>query len=101
LRLDRLESRGQDTENKAVTDGTFMNFRGPHALMTGSKSTQLTALVLGWVEDWVIRSDSPDVGVAESFSRCPFFIVDSLVQDQPDEAALSMGNGPGLIVSQA
>jgi hypothetical protein len=34
-------------------------------LVTGSK---ITAPVLGWVEDSVIRSDSPAVGVAESFS---------------------------------
>ncbi len=32
----------------------------------------------------------------------PFFVTDSLVQDQPDQSTLSMGNGPdGLIVSQA
>ena len=32
----------------------------------------------------------------------PFFVTDSLVQDQPDQPTLSMGNGPnGLIVSQA
>jgi hypothetical protein len=32
----------------------------------------------------------------------PFFVTDSLVQDQPDEPALPMGDGPdGLIVSQA
>src|SRR2546429_9731778 len=32
----------------------------------------------------------------------PFFVTDSLVQDQPDQATLSMGNGPdGLIMSQA
>ena len=31
-----------------------------------------------------------------------FFVTDSLVQDQPDQATLSMGNGPdGLVVSQA
>src|SRR5208283_887504 len=31
-----------------------------------------------------------------------FFVTDSLVQDQPDQPTLSMGNGPdGLIVSQA
>jgi len=30
-----------------------------------------------------------------------FFVTDSLVQDQPDESTLSMGDGPdGLIVSQ-
>jgi hypothetical protein len=34
-------------------------------------------------------------------SWAPFFVTDSLVQDQPDQATLSMGNGPdGLIVSQ-
>jgi hypothetical protein len=31
-----------------------------------------------------------------------FFVMNSLVQDQPDQPALSMGNGPdGLVVSQA
>src|ERR1700726_3681131 len=34
---------------------------------TGSK---ITTPVLGWVGDSVIRSDSPAVGVAESFSTC-------------------------------
>jgi hypothetical protein len=33
--------------------------------------------------------------------RAPFFVTDSLVQDQPDQATLSMGNGPdSLIMSQ-
>jgi hypothetical protein len=32
----------------------------------------------------------------------PFFVTKSLVQDQPNQPALSMGNGPdGLVVSQA
>ena len=32
----------------------------------------------------------------------PFFVTNSLVQDQPDQPTLSMGDGPnGLIVSQA
>jgi hypothetical protein len=38
------------------------------------------------------------------FGDCwsPFFVADSLVQDQADQPTLSMGNGPdGLIVSQA
>ena len=35
-------------------------------------------------------------------SWAPFFVTDSLMQDQPDQPALSMGNGPdGLIMSQA
>src|SRR5208283_382102 len=34
--------------------------------------------------------------------RASFFVTDSLVQDQPDQPTLSMGNGSdGLIVSQA
>src|SRR5260370_3127655 len=34
--------------------------------------------------------------------RAPFFVTHSLVQDQPDQSALSMGNGPdGLVMSQA
>jgi len=41
---------------------------GEH-LLIGSK---ITALVLGWVEDSVVRSDSPDSGVAGSFSSCAF-----------------------------
>jgi hypothetical protein len=32
----------------------------------------------------------------------PFFVTNSLVQDQPDQSTLSMGNGPdGLVMSQA
>src|SRR5712671_7554208 len=35
-------------------------------------------------------------------SWAPFFVTNSLVQDQPDQSTLSMGNGPdGLIMSQA
>ena len=37
--------------------------------LSGSK---ITAPVLGWVEDSVIRSDIPAVGVAESFSTCAY-----------------------------
>ena len=34
--------------------------------------------------------------------RAPFFVTDSLVQDEPDQPALSMGNrSNGLIMSQA
>src|SRR5467141_3351370 len=30
--------------------------------------------------------------------RAPFFVTDSLVQDQPDQATLSMGNGPDSLI---
>ena len=32
--------------------------------------SKITTPVLGWLEDSVVRSDSPDFGVAESFSTC-------------------------------
>ena len=69
--------------------------------------------MLGWVEDSALRSHSRGFGVADH-SRgalllglfgdgwAPFFVTNSLVQDQPDQPALSMGNGPdGLVVSSA
>ena len=35
-------------------------------------------------------------------SWAPFFVTNSLVQDQPDQSTLSMGNRPdGLVMSQA
>ena len=40
---------------------------------TGSK---ITALVVGWIESWVIRCDSRNSGVAESFSQCAFSLTD-------------------------
>ena len=40
---------------------------GEHLSFPESK---ITAPVLGWLEDWVIRSDNRDFGVAESFSTC-------------------------------
>ena len=44
-----------------------------------------------WAEDWVIRSDNGRFGVA-----------DFLVQDQPDQSALSMSVGSdGSVVSEA
>jgi hypothetical protein len=33
--------------------------------------SKITTPALGWLEDSVIRSDTPAVGVAESFSTCP------------------------------
>jgi hypothetical protein len=37
-----------------------------------SQARKITALVLGWVEDSALRSDSRGFGVAGSFSRCAF-----------------------------
>ena len=78
----------------------------------GTPGSKITALVLGWVEDSVIRSDSRGVEVPDHLPsakllrsladrRAPLFVTDSLVQDQPDQPTLSMGNDPdGLIVSE-
>ena len=51
-------------------------------------------------------SELPDDSRSASLLRlfgdrwAPFFVTDSLVQDQPDQSTLSMGNGPdGLIMS--
>jgi len=46
----------------------------------------------------------PSAQLLRSFAYrgAAFFVMNSLVQDQPDQSALSMGNGSdGLIVSQA
>jgi hypothetical protein len=46
----------------------------------------------------------PSAELLRSFSNrwASFFVTDSLVQDQPDQSTLSMGDGPdGLIMSQA
>jgi len=67
----------------------------------------------GWVEDWVARSDIRAFGVVESSpcsellrsfggSWAPFFVADSLMQDQPDQSTQSVGDCPdGLIVPEA
>ena len=34
--------------------------------------SKIIVIVLGWVEVWVVRSDSLAVGVAELFSQCAF-----------------------------
>ena len=71
----RVESRGAGAENKAVTDKTFMNLRGPEALkdkLPIPPASKITVLVLGWVEGWVVRSDSRGFGAAGAFWRCVF-----------------------------
>jgi hypothetical protein len=68
------------------------------------QARKITALVLGWVEDSVVRSDSQGAELLRSFGDrwAPFFVTRSLVQDQPDQPTLSMGNGPDcLVVSEA
>ena len=61
-----------------------------------------------WFDPIAEASELPDhlpgAQLLRSFGDrwAPFFVTDSLVQDQPDQPTLSMGNGPdGLIMSQA
>jgi hypothetical protein len=68
----------------------------------------LAGLRILWFDPITQTSELPD-----HFGRAPlfrlfsngwatFFVPDSLMQDQPNQLTLSMGNGPdGLIVSQA
>jgi hypothetical protein len=55
------------------------------------QARKITALVLGWVEDLAVRSDSRGFGVAEASSKfellrsfgdrwAPFFVTDSLAR---------------------
>jgi hypothetical protein len=80
------------------------------AIEPGSK---IIVYALYWgVADLVVRSGSRGFGVAEASSRAellrsfgdrraPFLVTDSVVQDQPDQATLSTGNGPdSLIMSE-
>jgi hypothetical protein len=65
-------------------------------------------LRIRWIDPIAEVSELPDHSRRAPLFRlfgdgwAAFFVTDSLVQDQPDQPTLSMGNGPdGLIVSQA
>ena len=50
---------------------TYSFFCPTRSPLSESKiTTPVTTPVLGWLEDSVVRSDSPDFGVAEPFSTC-------------------------------
>src|SRR5438552_15454712 len=59
---------------RSAVSGLFNDCHAPYYvqnfLMQGQPESKITTPVLGWLEDSVIRSDSPAVGVAESFSTC-------------------------------
>jgi hypothetical protein len=68
----------------------------------------LAGLRVGWFDPIAESSEVPDHPPgAKSFglfgdSWAPFLVSNSLMQDQPDQPTLSMGNGPnGLIVSES
>jgi hypothetical protein len=81
-----------------------------HSLQ-GRKSLALRGarvLRIRWFDPIAEASELPDhfrsAPLLRSFGDgwAPFFVTDSLVQDQPDQPTLSMSNGPdGLLVSQA
>src|SRR5258708_39716674 len=78
---------------------------------TGSKNhctCALAGLRIRWFDPIAEASELPkhlrSAELLRSFGDrwAPFFVTDSLVQDQPDQPTLSMADGPnGLIVSQA
>ncbi len=78
--------------------------------LQGRKSLRLCLawLRIRWFDPIAEVSELPDhlpsAQLLRSFGDrwAAFFVTDSLVQDQPDQSALSMGDGSdGLIVSQA
>jgi hypothetical protein len=78
------------------------------ATLQGRKSLSLCwagVLRIRWIDPITQVSELPDhFGGAPLFRLlgdhwAPFFVAHSLMQDQPDQLALSMGNGPdGLLV---
>lgn len=60
------------TQNEGVTSARSKGFSEPFEDFSDKRlsESKITTPVLGWLEDSVIRSDSPAVGVAESFSTC-------------------------------
>jgi hypothetical protein len=78
--------------------------------LQGRKSLRLylAGLKIRYFDPIAEASELPDhlpgTELLRSFSDrwASFFVTDSLVQDQPDQSTLSMGDGPdGLIMSQA
>ena len=68
----------------------------------------LAGLRIGWFDPVAEASQLADDSRCALLPRlfgdgwAPFFVTSSLVQDQPDQSTLSMGDGPdGLIMSQA
>jgi len=54
----------------------------PRSVQELAKASKITALSLGWVDGWVVRSDSRGSGAAGSFSQCAFCL-DGLVTAGP------------------
>jgi len=89
----------------------FIRFCGPQALIgQGRKSLRLCLAGLRlWCFDPIAEaSELPDhsgrtplLGLFGD-RGAPFFVADALMQDQPDQATLPMGDGPDcLVMSQA
>ena len=64
----------------------------------------LAGLRIGWFDAIAKASEVPDhlpsAELLRSFGDrwAPFFVTHSLMQDQPDQPTLSMGNGPDCLV---
>ena len=76
--------------------------------LQGRKSLHLAGSRVGWLdpisEPSELSNHPPCAELLRSFggSWAPFFVADSLMQDQPDQSTQSMGDCPdGLIVPEA
>src|SRR5882724_10336722 len=103
LYLYRLRHR---STRRGCQQGHFNSFR----IRRVEKSLHLclAGLRIRWFDPIAEASELPkhlrSAELLRSFGDrwAPFFVTNSLVQDQPDQPTLSMGDGPnGLIVSQA
>jgi hypothetical protein len=99
-----MSSRGSPAQETIFARQTSIRL----ALGRKSPSCLITRLRILWVDPVAEVSELPDHSRSALLLRlfgdgwAPFFVTDSLVQDQPDQSTLSMSNGPdGLIMSQA
>src|SRR6266481_4206999 len=103
--MQHLRERPRSVDSKRLTEGPK-----PFRINSVENSLHLclAGLRIRWFDPIAEASELPkhprSAELLRSFGDrwAPFFVTNSLVQDQPDQPTLSMGDGPnGLIVSQA
>src|SRR6266851_8133424 len=103
--MQHLRERPRSVDSKRLTEGPK-----PFSCNRVEKSLHLclAGLRIRWFDPIAESSELPkhlrSAELLRSFGDrwAPFFVTDSLVQDQPNQPALSMGDGSdSLIVSQA
>ena len=88
-----------NAQARAVFNSLFLGRKSLHLCLAG--------LRIGWFDPIAEASQLADDSRCALLPRlfgdrwAPFFVTSSLVQDQPDQSTLSMGDGPdGLIMSE-